>query len=132
MDGFIARRFRMVSDLGKVLDPIADKLTQIAMLICLVSRFPHMLIPLVVLVIKELIAAVTGLLAMKRSGRVMGAVWHGKATTVLLYAMMSIHLIWFEIPMGVSYVLVGVCTVMMLVSAVLYTIRNRRVLRDNA
>ena len=38
-DGFIARRFRMVSDLGKVLDPIADKLTQTAALVCLLTRF---------------------------------------------------------------------------------------------
>ena len=39
VDGFIARRFRMVSDLGKVLDPVADKLTQAAALGCLLTRF---------------------------------------------------------------------------------------------
>ena len=39
-DGIIARRFNMISDLGKVLDPVADKLTQGAMLICLVALFP--------------------------------------------------------------------------------------------
>ena len=38
-DGYIARRFQMVSALGKVLDPIADKLTQGAMLLCLFTRF---------------------------------------------------------------------------------------------
>ena len=41
-DGFIARRFHMVSALGMALDPIADKLTQAAMLFCLVTRFPLM------------------------------------------------------------------------------------------
>ena len=40
VDGRIARRFHMVSSFGKALDPVADKLTQIAMLFCLVSRFP--------------------------------------------------------------------------------------------
>ena len=42
-DGFIARRFGMVSDLGKALDPIADKLTQIVMLACLLTRFGNLL-----------------------------------------------------------------------------------------
>ena len=43
-DGYIARRFHRISNLGKILDPVADKLTQAAMLICLFTRFPHMLL----------------------------------------------------------------------------------------
>jgi hypothetical protein len=39
----------MISDFGKAFDPVADKLTQIAMLFCLVSRFEGMLLPLVLL-----------------------------------------------------------------------------------
>ena len=35
LDGFIARRFGMISDFGKFLDPLADKLTQAALLLCL-------------------------------------------------------------------------------------------------
>lgn len=128
VDGIIARRCGMVSDFGKAFDPVADKLTQIAMLFCLVTRFPLMMIPLVILVIKEIIAAVTGLLTIKKTNEVMGAVWHGKATTVLLYAMMVIHLAWFHIPAAVSHLLIGLCTGMMLISAVLYTTRNIKVI----
>lgn len=43
-DGIIARKFHMISDFGKIFDPVADKLTQIAMLFCLVTRFPHMMV----------------------------------------------------------------------------------------
>ena len=68
-DGFIARRFHMVSDLGKVLDPIADKLTQTAALGCLLTRFPAIWWLLGVLVVKETVMAVTGLLA-TANGRV--------------------------------------------------------------
>lgn len=130
VDGIIARRFHMVSDFGKAFDPVADKLTQIAMLFCLVTRFPHMMIPLVILVIKEILAAVMNLMAIKKSGEMLSAVWHGKATTVCLYAMMLIHLVWFGIPALASDILIGACTVMMLLSAVLYSMRSIRILRQ--
>lgn len=128
VDGFIARRFSMVSDFGKVFDPMADKLTQIATLTCLVTRFPLMLLPLVLLVVKELFAGITGLLTVKKTGEVLSAVWHGKATTVALYAMMAIHFVWYEIPAPASYALIVTCTLIMLTSAVLYGIRNMRII----
>lgn len=129
-DGIIARRFHMVSDFGKAFDPVADKLTQIAMLYCLVTRFPLMLVPLILLTVKEILAAVLNTLASKKTGRVMAAVWHGKLNTVLLYAVMLVHVIWGNIPPLVSNLLIGACTVMMLVSAVLYSIRSIRALTN--
>ena len=129
VDGIIARRFGMVSELGKALDPVADKLTQIVTLFCLVTRFPHMLLPLVILTLKELLAAVFNMITIKRTGEVMGAVWHGKLTTVLLYSTLILHLIWINIPLFVSDILVGLSTAAMLLSAVLYNIRSFRVLR---
>ena len=53
-DGYIARRFHRISNLGKILDPVADKPTQTAMLICLFTRFPHMLLLIVIMAGKEL------------------------------------------------------------------------------
>jgi len=129
VDGIIARRFNMISDFGKAFDPIADKLTQMAVLFCLVTRFPYMTIPLVILIIKEVTAAVMNIIAIKKTSEVMGAVWHGKLTTVLLYSTMIIHIIWFNIPMFVSNVLIAISTAMMLFSAVQYTLRNIRTLR---
>ena len=114
-DGFIARRFHMVSDLGKMLDPIADKLTQLAMLACLVNRFPLMLGAVVLLVVK-------------RTKVVKSAVWHGKLNTVLLYLMMVVHLVWYNIPPSASDVFISLCVVMMLVSFVAYTAENARLL----
>lgn len=124
VDGVIARRFNMISDFGKAFDPIADKLTQLAMLICLLTRFELMWVPLILLVIKEVSTAITGLVAIKRTGIVMGAVWHGKATTVALYTMMMIHLVWYNIPDYASAVLIGMCVAIMLFSFVMYSIRN--------
>lgn len=123
-DGFIARRFHMVSNLGKMLDPVADKLTQAAMLICLVTRFPMMWLPLALLGIKEISIGLTSLLVIRKSGVVRGAVWHGKVTTTLLYIMMFVHLVWFNIPAVISNVLIVMCFGMMMLSWVLYGWRN--------
>lgn len=129
VDGLIARKFRMVSDFGKAFDPVADKLTQIAMLFCLVTRFGWILLPLCVMILKEITAGILGLIVIRRTGNVDGAVWHGKATTVSLYSMMVIHLIWFNIPPAVSGILIGACTALALLSAFMYTKENIKKLK---
>lgn len=130
-DGFIARHFNMSSNLGKVLDPIADKLTQTAMLLCLVLSYPLMLAPLALLVIKEIFVGYTGLMVIQKTGHVYGARWHGKLATVLLYAMMLTHILWTEIPTVVSNLSIAACVAMMLVSFVLYVTRNMKAVREN-
>ncbi len=124
VDGIIARKFHMISDFGKALDPIADKLTQMAMLFCLVFRFTYMLIPLALLVVKEVFTGIAALVSIKKTSTVKGAVWHGKLTTVVLYAMMAIHLIWYTIPDAVSLILVGVCVGIMLMSFIMYVMQH--------
>ena len=106
VDGFVARHFNMVSDLGKILDPIADKMTQAAMLFCLLTRFPLMILPLGLMVLKEFFMGVTGLLVIQKTGKVFGAEW----------------------PDTVSKVLIGVCVVMMAISLVLYGRHNLKAL----
>lgn len=123
-DGFIARKFHMVSDFGKIIDPIADKLTQLAMLFCLVFHEPLMLLPLILLAVKELVSGVAALMFIKETGTVEGADWHGKVSTCLLYATMLLHLLWYNIPKALSHSLILACTVMMTLSFVLYMIRS--------
>jgi len=130
LDGFIARRFNMISDLGKALDPVADKLTQAAMLFCLLTRFPLMLIPFLFLLIKEVVSGALGLMVIRKTGSVHGAVWHGKVTTVLLYLTMVIHVLWYDIPEIVSDCMIFACVGMMLLSMILYSLRNVRLLEE--
>ena len=129
VDGYVARHFNMVSDLGKMLDPVADKLTQIAMLFCLVTAFPLMLIPLILLIVKEIAAAIAGILIIRKTGKVHGAVWHGKVNTALLYAVMIIHVFWFNIPAVLSNILIALCVAMMALSFVLYLTQHIKLLR---
>lgn len=120
LDGRIARRFGMVSDLGKALDPLADKLTQAAMLFCLARRFPLMLLPLTLLAVKEICCAAASLTAIGRTGRVGSADWHGKLSTALLYALFALHLAVPGISGTLSGTLILLCTGVMLLSFVLY------------
>ena len=122
VDGFIARRFNMISDLGKALDPVADKLTQIAILFCLVTRFPLILLPLVLIIVKEISAGVLRAIILHKAKEVEGAVWHGKVNTVILYTVMFIHIVWYDIPAAVSVICILSSTAMMLLSFVLYSI----------
>lgn len=128
LDGIIARHFHMISDLGKALDPIADKLTQIAMLFCLVTRFHLMLIPLGILIVKEVTDGVMSLIILKRTKKVYSADWHGKITTFMLYVTMILHVICFDIPASLSTVLIIICSVLMTFSFVMYIIRNTRLI----
>lgn len=130
VDGIIARKCNMISNFGKAFDPFADKLTQMAMLFCLVSRFRYMMYPLISLVIKEVCTGITSLISIKRTKTVKGAVWHGKLTTVSLYIMMAIHLIWFNIPPTVSLIMVGVCIGIMLMSFIMYTAQNMKAIKN--
>ncbi len=128
-DGIIARKFNMISDFGKAFDPVADKLTQMAMLFCLVSRFSYMVIPFALLVVKEVFTGIIALITIKRTNTVKGAVWHGKLTTVALYSTMALHVIWFNIPRTVSLILVGICIGIMLMSFILYAIQNIKAIK---
>lgn len=130
VDGIIARKCNMISDFGKAFDPVADKLTQMAMLFCLVSRFPYIMIPFVLLVVKEVFTGITALITIKRTNTVKGAVWHGKLTTVVLYSMMAIHLLWYNIPRTVSLILVGICIGIMLMSFIMYSIQNIKAIKN--
>ena len=120
VDGKIARKFNMTSDLGKMLDPVADKLTQLALIVCLVSRYPFMNRLAILLVVKEIIMAVTGLLTIKSQNKVDSAVWHGKLCTVVVYISMIVIMLIPSVPDLFVTIVSIICSFLMLFSLVLY------------
>ena len=124
LDGKIARAFNMISDFGKGLDPIADKLTQTVVLCCMISRYPYLKTPLIMLVIKEFITGIAALILIRREGQVRGADWHGKISTGLLDALMIMHLLPVAWPESFVQVVLFLTEAFMVLSFILYTIRN--------
>ncbi len=125
LDGVIARKYHLVSDLGKALDPVADKLTQVAMLYCLGTTFPEIRMLLLLLVVKEAVTGAMSLYTIKKTGQIQGAQWHGKITTVLLYVLILDRII----PWLLSSLLTLLCAGMMVTSMVLYWQRNWKSIR---
>ncbi len=116
LDGWIARHFHMVTDLGKVLDPFADKLTQCALIVCLITRHPLMKGLVVLFLIKELSMAALSAVLYRRGKKLDGAKWFGKVSTVVFYAVSLALVIFGKMPRGYAGALIGVCAAMMLIA----------------
>ena len=130
-DGKIARRFHMITELGKFIDPLADKLTQAALLICLAIRYPLMRAVLVLFVIKEGFMAVMGALLLPRGKKLDGAMWFGKVCTAVLYAVLFLLLLLPGIGAAAANVLIGICGVFLLFSFLMYIPVFRRMWKES-
>ena len=124
VDGYIARKYNMITDFGKSIDPIADKMTQIAVLICLVTRFKLMLLPLCIMAVKETVLLLARLWLFRKTEKIYGAVWHGKVNTTILYIMIYTHMIWFNINATVSTVLIYISAGFMMFSFIAYFVET--------
>lgn len=90
LDGFIARKFNMISRLGKILDPIADKATQGIIMLCLGIRYNSMWILFAFFVIKEGFMTVMGIINIRKGKILNGAKFSGKICTTVLFICMSV------------------------------------------
>lgn len=131
-DGMIARKCHQISEIGKILDPIADKLTQVTVLICLAVHLPR-LWPLVALCfIKELLQSIgAALLLFRQKSAVQSARWYGKVSTFVFYFAMAMFVVFppephtplllgWNMPVWLFFVLVAAVAACMLYAFIQY------------
>lgn len=85
IDGKIARRFNMVTTLGILLDPVADKATQFALILCLAMRYPVLWYLVGTFVVKEGFQLIAGSMILRKGKILDGALITGKICTTVLF-----------------------------------------------
>ena len=85
IDGKIARHFNMISSLGKILDPLADKATQFTLIICLTVKYSVLRYLVALFVLKESFQLIAGSLRLRKKKMLKGALISGKVCTTILF-----------------------------------------------
>lgn len=120
LDGFIARRFRQISTLGKLLDPVADKLTQCTMLLCLASTYPILWGLWFLFFAKELFQLIATCWHLKRGKMLDGALMAGKVCTNVLFISAILMVLFPNMSEILRNGLIGLCTLFLLIAFVAY------------
>lgn len=122
IDGKVARRFHMISKHGKVLDPVADKLTHITIAFCLCWRIPQMIYVFILLLVKELIMMFLALYGTLRKNKKIwdSAQWYGKVCTTIVFIIFITLALFPNIPAPTINILLIVCSVSLLGSLCMY------------
>ncbi len=124
-DGMIARKFNQESELGKVLDPLADKLTLIAVGICLIFIEPYVLPLMIIMVAKDVFMIIGGTIVINQGVIPPKASWYGKVSTFMFY--ISVAMVVLMAILGyknetLTFTVLGVTAGMMIFSLINYAI----------
>lgn len=130
LDGKIARKYNLVTNFGKFMDPLADKLLVCSALICLAGVIPDWIV--ITIISRELIISGFRTVAAD-NGIVIAASWWGKIKTVfqmimIIWLIVDIPLFIFEV---IGQILIYVSLGLTVISLVDYMIKNKSVLKEN-
>ena len=120
LDGKLARALNQVSEVGKLLDPIADYLTKFALLLCVLTKHPPLIGFLLLFLCRVFIVAVAAFITVRRVGKNEGAIFIGKLDTVVFYAVMLSLVLYPNMPDPAALALLLVSALIMVLTIVLY------------
>ncbi len=90
IDGKIARHFNMISSLGKILDPVADKATQFTLIICLTVKYSILWYLVGLFILKESFQLIAGGINLRKGKMLKGALISGKICTTILFVSLIV------------------------------------------
>ena len=120
IDGKIARHFNMISTVGKILDPLADKATQFTLIVCLAVRHPILWVLICLFVVKEGFQLIAGCLTLRKGKMLKGALLSGKICTTILFVSLIVLVLMPDLSTGIVYTITAIDCVAMLVSFIGY------------
>uniref|UniRef100_I5AQQ8 CDP-diacylglycerol--glycerol-3-phosphate 3-phosphatidyltransferase n=1 Tax=Eubacterium cellulosolvens (strain ATCC 43171 / JCM 9499 / 6) TaxID=633697 RepID=I5AQQ8_EUBC6 len=126
-DGYIARKYNLVTDFGKFMDPLADKLLVCSALICLIDTREIPAYVVLIIIAREFIISGFRLVAAD-NGIVIAASWWGKTKTVSQMVMIVVILLNINGWRIFELVLIAVATALTVISLCDYIIKNKEVL----
>lgn len=121
LDGYIARTYHMITELGKLIDPVADKLTQFVVACTLAYTYPAYIYLIAVIVLKDGMLLFVGWYILRKTGRHLDqAKMPGKVATAVFF-IVSILLIAFHIPgTWIADVMIYTTVILMIIAMVYY------------
>lgn len=138
-DGIIARAFNQVTRLGKILDPIADKLTLVAIIICVGILIPNVRVLVIILASKDIVMLIGGAYLIHRNITPPASKWYGKLATVIFYISITV-IVGIELIGGavaecqlsrIIITLLAITSVAMIFSLLMYSALFFNLLREN-
>ncbi|MCQ4022135.1 MULTISPECIES: CDP-alcohol phosphatidyltransferase family protein [unclassified Ruminococcus] len=138
-DGMIARHFNQISKLGKMLDPIADKLTLVAVIVCIGILIPNVRLLVVILAAKDILMLLGGAYLIHKGITPPAAKWYGKLATVVFYVSIT-AIVAIEVFGGTALalqlsllitILLVITSIAMIFALVMYALLFFQLLKDN-